>query len=54
MTLPELHLIVGHEAFQVVDVDRLFHEVTPALGFAKVRADPADGGRHGKLLADEL
>jgi hypothetical protein len=38
----------------VVDVDRFFHEVSSALGLAKVGADPADGGRHWKLLADEL
>jgi hypothetical protein len=38
----------------MVDVDRLFHEVSSALALAKVRADSADGSRHGELLADKL
>jgi hypothetical protein len=47
MTPAELHLVVGNEALQMVYVDRLFHEVSSALGLAKVRAYPTDSGGHG-------
>jgi hypothetical protein len=48
-----VHLVVGHETFEVVDIDRFFNQVAVALVLAEMRADPPDGQRHGHPFPDE-
>ena len=51
---PGVHLPVRGEPLDHIDAHRLVHVASAAHALARVRADAADGQRHGDALADGL